>query len=100
MLNLSRPGILSPRNSTILRRAAGDVPKKEQPDGSGHDPGATPDLARAPADRSRLRSPPPPLPSGVNKGQREHKGRFRGYPLKGMVWCSLDSCLLLSSFFA
>ena len=38
--------------------------------------------------------------SGANRGQREHKGSFRGYPQKGVVRCSLDSRLLLSSFFA
>ena len=40
--------------------------------------------------------------SGVNRGQREHKGSFRGYdiPPKGVERYFLDSCLLLSSFFA
>ena len=38
--------------------------------------------------------------SGVERGQREHQGSFRGYPQKDVVRCSLDSCLLLSSFFA
>ena len=38
--------------------------------------------------------------SGVNRGQREHKGSFRGHQKEGVVRCSLDSCLLLSSFFA
>ena len=32
--------------------------------------------------------------SGVNRGQREHTGIFRGYPPKRVVRCSLDSCLL------
>ena len=35
--------------------------------------------------------------SGVNRGQREHKGSFRGYPNRWVVRCSLDSWLLLSS---
>ena len=49
--------------------------------------------------RSRGLRRPPSL-SGVNRGQREHKGSFRGCRSKGVVRCSLDSCLLLSSFFA
>ena len=34
---------------------------------------------------------PGPAGSGVNRGQREHKGSVKGYPKKGVVWCSLDS---------
>ena len=54
---------------------------------------------------SKLRLVRPFLPaqaygSGVNKGQREHKGSFRGYPTEQVVRCSFDSDLLLSSFFA
>ena len=39
--------------------------------------------------------------SGVSRGRREHKGSFGDIvPQKVEVRCSLDSCLLLSSFFA
>ena len=38
--------------------------------------------------------------SGVNRGQREHKVALGDIQQMGVVRCSLDSCLLLFSFFA